>query len=459
MAEDSSGNKKPTEPRTRPTVSTVTPRGELVELLYDKEKGRTSFSVGKAGTWEEVPAFPISTHERLVPYSPKNNLIAGDVVLFPSRPEDYGTKEELVREIRAFIHRYVDVSPRFEQVASYYVLLSWVYDRFSELPYLRLRGEYGSGKTRFLVTVGSLCYHPIFASGASTIAPIFHILDRFHGTLIIDEADFRLSDDKADVVKILNTGNVRGVKILRMEANAAGEYNPRAFEVFGPKIVATHGFYEDRALESRFITEVMTARSIRADIPINLDDAHKAEAAKLRNKLLCFRFENYDKVGPVPDVLGGHLEPRIRQILGPLAAIIGRGPLLDDLKALAAEYQQDLVAERGMQPEARVLEVLRDCFAKPGTTVLPIQNIVEVLATRFEEEFGKHVTNRWVGSLLRRTLHIRTQKSHGIFVVPFTERATIAALCQRYGLSPLPKDEERVDSGDPGDVDEDAAKK
>src|SRR5207244_5698124 len=113
---------------------------------------------------------------------------------------------ELIGEIRAFIHRFVDVSPLFETIASYYVLFSWIYDSFHELPYLRLRGDPGSGKTRFLLTVGSLCYKPIFASSASTVSPLFRIEDAFRGTLIIDEGDFRLSDERAEIVKILKSG-------------------------------------------------------------------------------------------------------------------------------------------------------------------------------------------------------------------------------------------------------------
>jgi hypothetical protein len=93
------------------------------------------------------------------------------------------SEEQLVGEIRGFIHRYVDLSPLFEQIASYYVLFSWVYDAFNELPYLRVRGDAGSGKTSFLLIVGSLCYKPIFASGASTVSPLFRILDSMRGSL------------------------------------------------------------------------------------------------------------------------------------------------------------------------------------------------------------------------------------------------------------------------------------
>src|SRR5262249_56727898 len=137
-----------------------------------------------------------------------------EVVLFPSRADPYESEPVLVEELRGFIHRYVDLTPFFETLAAYYVLFSWVYDSFNELPYLRVRGDAGSGKTRFLLTVGSLCYKPIFASGASTVSPIFRLLDTFKGTLVIDESDWRQSDERAEIVKILNNGNGRGFPVL-----------------------------------------------------------------------------------------------------------------------------------------------------------------------------------------------------------------------------------------------------
>jgi len=187
-------------------------------LSQPKEK-RSAYAVWKEGKYMIEPSFRLAPTIRAFPYSPQNNLIKNDVVLLPSEPEEYGSEAELFANIRSFIHRYVDVSPLYEQIASYYVLLSWVYDRFNELPYLRLRGDPGSGKTRFLLTVGSLCYKPIFASGASTVSPLFRIIDAFRGTLIIDEGDFRLSDEHADIVKILNNGNAKGFPVLRSEAS------------------------------------------------------------------------------------------------------------------------------------------------------------------------------------------------------------------------------------------------
>ena len=258
----------------------------------------------------------------LLAFGRGHNLVKNEVVLFPSGPQEYGSEDELLCEIQSFIHRYVDVSPLFEKIASYYVLFSWVYDGFNELPYLRLRGDPGSGKTRFLLTVGSLCYKPIFASGASTVSPLFRIIDAFRGTLIIDEGDFRLSDEKAEIVKILNNGNARGFPVLRSEVSPKREFNPTAYSVFGPKLVATRGFFEDRALESRCLTEAMGQQRLRDDVPINLPPVHKEEALQLRNKLLLFRFRNFNKRKPTEELVGRKIEPRLNQVFAPLCSIV-----------------------------------------------------------------------------------------------------------------------------------------
>src|SRR5665213_4224704 len=140
-------------------------------------------------------------------------------------------------------------------IAAHYVLLTWVHDAFNELPYLRFQGAYGTGKTRALLAIGSLCYKAFFASGASPVSPIFHVLEAFGATLVLDEADLRFSDATADLTKILNNGSTKGLPVLRTMTNRHREFNPQAFKVFGPKIIAMREGFADEALESRFLTE------------------------------------------------------------------------------------------------------------------------------------------------------------------------------------------------------------
>ncbi|HQU07581.1 MAG: hypothetical protein B7X04_01380 [Parcubacteria group bacterium 21-54-25] len=419
--------------RPRATAAAIADGKVLVELVYDAERERTGFARFEEGHWRLVSEYTSSKGRRLVPYAAQNNLISNRVVLLPSAPEEYGTHGQLLGEIEAFIHRYVDVSPTFEKIASHYVLLSWLYDGFNELPYLRLRGDYGSGKTRFLLTVGALCYKPIFASGASTISPIFHILDAFQGTLVIDEADFRFSDEKADMVKILNNGNVRGIPILRNELSPTKEYNPRAFQVFGPKIVATRGYYQDRALESRFITEEMGTTALRDEIPINLPTAYQTEALALRNKLLLYRFHRYGRAYAAQPDLDRTIEPRLRQILAPLMSV-GDESLKEDLRLLARQYHRDMLAERGMDTEARVLEAIRELATESSAEPLTVKAVTERFTARFGGEADRPPTNKWIGGVIRRRLNLHTQKSHGNFIIPRHEQEKLARLYERYGL-------------------------
>lgn len=306
-----------------PTVSRVCEDQTLIELVYDPAKRTTALAVSRFGDlWNIEQEVQIETGETLIPYSPKNNLIANECVLLPSVPSEFYTKVELIADIHAFLHRYVDLSPVFAKIASYYILLTWVHDAFNELPYLRLRGEYGTGKTRGLMTIGSLCYKAFSASGASTTSPIFHTLDAFGGTLLFDEADLPYSDARADIVKILNNGTVKGMPVLRTVVNRHNEFNPHAFKVFGPKIIAMRGEFDDRALESRFFTEETGRRPLRADIPIHMPKEMKAEALALRNRLLHFRFCNFFAIKADPAVLMAGVEPRLNQTASSLLSLV-----------------------------------------------------------------------------------------------------------------------------------------
>ena len=281
-----------------PTVSRVLEDGRLVELLYDPAKTETALAVGSPdGSVALTSDLALPNGDRLVPYSAHNNLITTGCVLLPSRVGEYGDKADLLAEVRAYLHRYVDLSPLFEEIAAHYALLTWVYDSFRELPYLRFQGEYGTGKTRALIALGSICYKPFFASGASTVSPIFHILDVFRGTLVLDEADFRFSDATAGLTKILNNGTVDGMPVLRTMTNRQKELDPRAFRVFGPKLVGMREHFSDVALESRFLTEETGVRPLRSDVPLQVPGELAAEAQGLRDKLLAWRFRERATAG------------------------------------------------------------------------------------------------------------------------------------------------------------------
>lgn len=430
-----------------PTVSTILDDDSIVEMVYRREQRETVFAVWREDDWKLQPNILIDKSRRLVPYSPHNNLVANGIVVFASEPTEYRSEHDLVGEIQAFIHRYVDVSPLYEKIAAYYVLFSWVYDAFNELPYLRLRGDFGSGKTRFLLTVGSLCYKPIFASGASTVSPIFRLLDTFRGTLIIDEADFRMSDERAEIVKVLNNGNAQGFPVLRSEVNGKGEFNPHAYRVFGPKLVATRGFFEDRALESRCLTEEMGQRPLRSDIPISLPAVHRSEALHLRNKLLLFRFRNLSRCRTSEGLIDRSIEPRLNQVFMPLLSVVDDDAVRKELRELARQYHREQIIDRGMDVEAQVLEVINELLLASDDSRLSIKEITEQFAERYGEEYERKITNKWIGWTIRKKLGLKPQKSQGTFVIPIEEMPALRRLFEKFGVR---SGEYMADEGDSG---------
>jgi hypothetical protein len=416
-----------------PAVSRVL-SDTLVELVFDPEKHETALAVSRFdGLWNLEQEVKIETGEVLVPYAASNNLIASGCVLLPSRPEEFGFKHELLADIEAFLHRYVDLTDTFERLAAYYILLSWVHDAFGELPYLRLIGEYGTGKTRGLMVIGSLCYRPFFASGASTVSPIFHTLDSFGGTLVLDEADLPYSDAKADLVKVLNNGTVKGMPVLRTLQNRYKEFNPYAFKVFGPKLLATRERYEDPALESRFLTEETGTRPLRADIPIHLPKAMKAEALTLRNRLLHFRLCEFFKVKTDPAALMEGVEPRMNQMALSLLSLVDDPEHCAALEAHLRAQNRATISARQDAPEARVLATLL-VLAKEERP-LSIGAITEEFNRVYGGEYGAPTHPRHVGALVRSRLGLTTRKQNGVYVVDETERTKLVRLAERYGFS------------------------
>jgi hypothetical protein len=57
------------------------------------------------------------------------------------------------------------------------------------------------------------------------------------------------------------------------------------------------GFFKDRALESRCLTEETGGPSLRDDIPISLPQSFKDEAQSLRNQLLLYCSGNSKRAG------------------------------------------------------------------------------------------------------------------------------------------------------------------
>lgn len=397
-----------------------------VEMTFDPETSTPRLVTFREGVVSEEDSVEYEG-KTFVPYSADNNLLTHRVLLFAAEVADYDSESGLVEEVRDFIHRYVDLEGAFEELAAHYVLMTWRYDLFQELPYLRVVGNFGQGKSRFLMTVGSLCFKPIFASGASTVSPIFRLLDEVGGTLVIDEADFRASDERAEIVKILNNGHAVGFSVLRSDVTPSKEFRPRAFRIFGPKLIATRHDFEDAALESRCFTATLGSRPLRPDIPITLPPSFDTESLRLRNKLLMYRFRRFETRREAP-AIPSDLSPRLAQILLPLLNVACSSDASSRLTIFA----------RGTRPSASTYENAErlvvcsvGSLINQGVVPIPLGRVVEEFRRQARGAYGNEISPRFIGGILRR-LGIALHKTGGVFVVPLTELPRFDRLFERY---------------------------
>lgn len=404
--------------------------GSLVESVFDPQSTPTKRFIvfnPKRDEINSITELEIDDGKKIIPL--QTQMIEHKVILLPSDAAGYKSEKSLLDEVSQFIYKYLDVEPFFHKIASYYVFLSWVYDRFSALPYLRAIGDPGTGKSRFLQTVGLLLYKPIFSSGATTASPVFRLIEKVGGSLIVDEADFGNSDVWSDMVKILNSGYHKGFPVLRTEGDKVRDV--RAYIVYSPKLLATRRKFKDVALESRMITQEMSGEP-RHDIPIVFPDEAWEEAQVIRNKLLMWRFRNYHKI-TLPDhsSLTG-VEPRLKQILLPLTGVMKDEEAIKELTTFAKNYQQQLIADRSLDKHVEVLEAI--VSLNKDDKSLTMKNIADELNKQVDVESGeKKITPRAVGQINKNYLRLATRRVSGRYRIAW-EASTIERLCKRYGV-------------------------
>jgi hypothetical protein len=60
--------------------------------------------------------------------------------------------------------------------------------------------------------------------------------------------------------------------------------------------------------------------------------------------------------------------------------------------------------------------------------------VADALAKKVGTDFERLITPRYVGQIIRKRLRIATYRTHGVYVVPVTERDKVLFLAERYGV-------------------------
>jgi hypothetical protein len=115
---------------------------------------------------------------------------------------------ELAEEIKLILEKYLALPDHTPTTITLWTLFSYVYDEFDCCPILAVVSpEKRCGKTSLLSILTSVCRKPLAGSNI-TPAATFRAIEKWHPTLIVDEADTFIKQNE-ELRGILNSGHTR----------------------------------------------------------------------------------------------------------------------------------------------------------------------------------------------------------------------------------------------------------
>ncbi len=111
-----------------------------------------------------------------------------------------------------------------------------------------------------------------------------------------------------------------------------------------------------------------------------------------------------------------------------------------ELKGIAREYHRQIVSDRGMEMEAQVLEVIRKLFGMREDPT--IKEITSHFIENHGNDYEKKITPKWIGSIIRRKLKIKTERRMEGFVIPRSEIQKLERLYEKFGILEIDKNQD-----------------
>jgi len=374
-------------------------------------KSETTFSVfdRKTKRVDKKKSF-IVDKTRYLPIKASSNFLKTWTLLLASDIKPYWCKEDLLKEIQGYIYKYVDIPDDYRIIVSYYILLTYLYENFSEIPYLRVLWDYGSWKSRLLKVITSICYNATMISWWTSLSAIFRTIDKVNWTLMLDEADFWYSWTQADIIKLLNNGYQKGFPLMRADWE---RFDVSTYEIYWPKVIGWRYEFQDKALESRCLVNIMK-KTNRNDIPTWLDSEFFNTTQELRNKLLKFRYDYFDKIEVKTKIIDW-VEPRLSQIINPILSLVDWKERRNLIIKSILDKQNEIKEDRKNSIFWWILEYLKsNCQWR---NEFSFQDIINQLDNT---DWRHSITHRKLWSILKQN-RLKTKRKNIWTVLPYLE--------------------------------------
>lgn len=348
--------------------------------------------------------------------------IPREIVLLPSVPSikilvetlkgDGSGVMEVLTLVREFIHKYCDLPRKYEELLPFWILGTYIYDKLDQFPILSFQGDMGTGKSRCKDVLGSICYTPIRCNGGISPPAMYRLIDKWRGTMLIDEADFKASDTTTDMIKLLNCGFERRNPIAKCDLD--NNFKLLFFNAYCPKIVTRRNEWSDKATESRCIN-IISQQTNRKELPIVLPPTFEKDALNLRNQLIGFRLGYWQQFSnPIENPLKDlDIEPRLAQTCTSLAIVVSPfKEAFESIKNIILEMQAELIDMRANTVEGALVMAYNN-LKEMGQEFITPTELAVVASDIYSEDIGTRSAGKHLKSLgFESRVMKRDKKSH-----------------------------------------------
>ncbi len=222
----------------------------------------------------------------------------------------------LLGDLIQTLTQFIVMPEHMPLVAALWVLFTYCHDAFQISPILCISSpEKRCGKSTFMSLLGMLVRRPLLASNVTT-AVIYRVIGKCHPTLIIDEADTFLAENR-ELTGVINSGHRRDMAyVLR---SVGDDHEPTQFPTWAAKIIGLIGE----------LTTTLSDRAIKADLRRRLPGETIKRLHKNQRRLLapltrqCLRWanDNLESLSNADPVVPEGLNDRAVDNWAPLYAI------------------------------------------------------------------------------------------------------------------------------------------
>lgn len=269
--------------------------------------------------------------------------VVEEVKPWPQRVDATSLADEISTELSAHV---VFRRPEQAYAVTLWILGTYFMEVWALWPKLLISSpEKRCGKTVLAETIEAHVHRPFLVSNISA-AGLFRIIEEYHPTLIIDEADrFLRRNEEAN--GIINAGHRRRSAVVVRVEERNGEHRPRKFSVWGAQVIAGIGTQEDTLVDRS--VRVALRRRLQSERIAKLPAQYFEDRLRARRQLVRWASETKEKIRECADEAPPCRNDRAQDNWTPLfriaSALGGEWPKRCNAAYLAIELDNEDQAE------------------------------------------------------------------------------------------------------------------